>query len=96
MRDGTLTALTSGLLLGLHSADLKPLLESRPELAESLSHSAAKLQQFIAMFDRVRDSAGRDRTARSFVANQEFLPSDYRGPVLIFDDSEVTAHGADH
>jgi small-conductance mechanosensitive channel len=50
--DVSLTALTSGLLLGLHSEDLKPLLESRPELAESLSHSAVKLQQFIAMFDR--------------------------------------------
>ena len=50
--DVTLTALTSGLLLGLHSEDLKPLLESRPELAESLSHSAVKLQQFISMFDR--------------------------------------------
>ena len=48
----TLGALTSGLLLGLHSEDLKPLLQSRPELAESLSHSAAKLQQFIAMFDQ--------------------------------------------
>jgi len=50
--DVTLTALTSGLLLGLHSEDLKPLLESRPELAESLSHSAVKLQQFMSMFDR--------------------------------------------
>jgi len=50
--DVTLTALTSGLLLGLHSEDLKPLLESRPELAESLSRSAVKLQQFIAIFDR--------------------------------------------
>ena len=50
--DVTLTALTSGLLLGLHSEDLKPVLETRPELAESLSHSAVKLQQFISMFDR--------------------------------------------
>jgi small-conductance mechanosensitive channel/CRP-like cAMP-binding protein len=50
--DVSLTALSSGLLLGLHSEDLKPLLESRLGLAESLSHSAVKLQQFIAMFDR--------------------------------------------
>ena len=50
--DVTLTALTTELLLGLHWDDLKPLLESRPELAESLSHSAVKLQQFISMFDR--------------------------------------------
>ena len=50
--DVTMTALTSGLLLGLHSEDLKPVLESRPELAERLSQSAVKLQQFIAMFDR--------------------------------------------
>ena len=41
--DVSLTALTSGLLLGLHSEELKPLLELRPELAESLSHSAVKL-----------------------------------------------------
>jgi small-conductance mechanosensitive channel len=49
---GTLTALTSGHLLELRAADLKPILEARPELIESLSHSAAKLQQFIAMFDK--------------------------------------------
>jgi CRP-like cAMP-binding protein len=48
----TLAALTSGFLLGLHSEDLKPLLQAHPELAESLSHSAAKLQQFIAMFEQ--------------------------------------------
>jgi small-conductance mechanosensitive channel len=49
---GTFTALTSGLLLELHSKELKPILESRPELVESLSHSATKLQQFVAMFDK--------------------------------------------
>jgi len=49
---GTLTALTSGLLLGLRSEDLKPVLQSRPELVELLSQSAARLQQFITMFDR--------------------------------------------
>jgi CRP-like cAMP-binding protein len=49
---GTFTASTSGLLLELCSKDLKPILESRPELMESLSHSAAKAQQFVAMFDK--------------------------------------------
>ena len=49
---GTFTALTSGLLLGLPAADLKPIFEARPELVESLSHSAAKLQQFVTTFDR--------------------------------------------
>jgi small-conductance mechanosensitive channel len=49
---GTFTALTSGLLLQLQSEELKPILESRPELMESLSHSATKAQQFVAMFDK--------------------------------------------
>jgi CRP-like cAMP-binding protein len=49
---GTFTAFTSGLLLELCSTDLKPILESRPELMESLSHSATKAQQFVAMFDK--------------------------------------------
>jgi len=39
-------------LLGSKAADLKPILEARPELVESLSHSAAKLQQFVTTFDR--------------------------------------------
>jgi small-conductance mechanosensitive channel len=52
VEDITLTSLTSGLLLGLHSDDLKPILESRPELVELLSHSVSKLQQYIAMFDQ--------------------------------------------
>jgi small-conductance mechanosensitive channel len=49
---GTFTALTSGLLLQLSSEALKPVLESRPELMESLSHSATKVQQFVEMFDK--------------------------------------------
>ncbi len=49
---GTFTALTSGLLLEIHSEDLKPILESRPELVESLSHSATRVQHFVAMFDK--------------------------------------------
>jgi small-conductance mechanosensitive channel/CRP-like cAMP-binding protein len=48
----TLTAATLGLLLELHSENLKPILQSRPELAESLCDSAARLQQFVATFDR--------------------------------------------
>jgi small-conductance mechanosensitive channel len=49
---GTFVALTSGLLLESKSEDLKPILEARPELLESLSHSAARLQHFVAMFDQ--------------------------------------------
>jgi len=45
----TFTALSSGLLLGLCSADLKPILESRPELAESFSHLVAKQQHHLAI-----------------------------------------------
>ncbi|MBV8378750.1 MAG: mechanosensitive ion channel [Verrucomicrobia bacterium] len=52
---GTLTALTSGLLLELRSEDLKPILESRPELVESLSRSAINVQQFVAMFEKAAD-----------------------------------------
>jgi small-conductance mechanosensitive channel len=50
--DVTLTAITSGLLLGLYSKDLEPVLQSRPELVELLSHSVSKLQQTLAMFDQ--------------------------------------------
>jgi small-conductance mechanosensitive channel/CRP-like cAMP-binding protein len=50
--NGTLTALTSGLLLGLCSEDLKPVFQSRPELVELLSYSVARQQQYIAMFDQ--------------------------------------------
>jgi len=49
---GTFTALTSGLILQLDSEELKPILESRPELMESLSYSATKVQRFVAMFDK--------------------------------------------
>jgi hypothetical protein len=45
--DATFTALSSGLLLGLRSADLKPILESRPELVESLSHVIAGQQHLL-------------------------------------------------
>jgi small-conductance mechanosensitive channel len=48
----TLTGLTSGLLLGLDSEDLKRILESRPELAEMLSHSVARQQRRYAIFDK--------------------------------------------
>jgi small-conductance mechanosensitive channel len=49
---GTFAALTSGLLLESKSEDLKPILEARPALTESLSHSVAKAQQFVTTFDR--------------------------------------------
>jgi small-conductance mechanosensitive channel/CRP-like cAMP-binding protein len=49
---GTYTTVTSGHLLELRAEDLKPIIEARPELIESLSHSAAKAQQFVAMFDK--------------------------------------------
>jgi small-conductance mechanosensitive channel len=47
----TLTALSSGLLLGLCSEDLKPILESRPELVESLGHVLARQQHLLAILD---------------------------------------------
>jgi small-conductance mechanosensitive channel/CRP-like cAMP-binding protein len=45
--EATFTALSSGLLLGLCSADFKPILESRPELVESLSHLVARQQHLL-------------------------------------------------
>jgi len=45
--DATFRALSSGLLLGLRSADLKPILDSRPELVESLSHVVARQQHLL-------------------------------------------------
>jgi hypothetical protein len=39
-------------LLESKSEDLKPILEARPELIESLTHSVAKAQQLVTMFDR--------------------------------------------
>ena len=47
----TFTALSSGLLLGLCSEDLKPILESRPELVELLSHVLARQQHLLAILD---------------------------------------------
>jgi small-conductance mechanosensitive channel len=49
---GSFAALTSGLLLESKSEDLKPILEARPELVESLSHYVAKLQRLVTMFDQ--------------------------------------------
>jgi hypothetical protein len=48
----TFAALTSGILLESESEDLKPILEARPELIESLSHAAARLQKFVITFDQ--------------------------------------------
>jgi small-conductance mechanosensitive channel len=45
----TFTAISSGLLLGFCSADLQPILESRPELAEAFSHVVAKDQHMLAI-----------------------------------------------
>jgi len=45
----TFTALSSGLLLGFSSTDLKPILESRPELVESLSQVVASEQHLLAI-----------------------------------------------
>jgi len=47
--DATFTALSSGLLLELCSADLKPILESRPELAELLSHVVTRQQHLLTV-----------------------------------------------
>jgi CRP-like cAMP-binding protein len=43
------TGLSSGLLLGLRSEDFKPIVESRPELAELLSHVVARQQHLLAI-----------------------------------------------
>jgi small-conductance mechanosensitive channel/CRP-like cAMP-binding protein len=48
----TLTAITPGLLLGLRSEDLKPILQSRPELVELICHAVAKKQHLFAHFDK--------------------------------------------
>ncbi|MBV8224192.1 MAG: mechanosensitive ion channel [Verrucomicrobia bacterium] len=48
----TFTALSSGLLLGFRSADLKPIIESRPELVELLSHLVARQQHVLDIFDK--------------------------------------------
>jgi small-conductance mechanosensitive channel/CRP-like cAMP-binding protein len=48
----TFTALSSGLLLGLCSSDLKPIIQSRPELVESLSHVVAREQHLLTIRGR--------------------------------------------
>jgi small-conductance mechanosensitive channel/CRP-like cAMP-binding protein len=45
----TFTAVSSGLLLGLCAADLKPILESRPELVEPLSHLVTSQEHLLAV-----------------------------------------------
>lgn len=52
----SLTALTTGLLVGLCSEDLKPLITSRPELAEALSAMAAKQRQYLDHVNQQDDS----------------------------------------
>ena len=49
---GTLTALTPGLLLQVNSENLRPLLESRPELVHALSYAAVQLKQSITTLER--------------------------------------------
>jgi small-conductance mechanosensitive channel/CRP-like cAMP-binding protein len=49
---GTLKALTPGLLLQVDSENLKPLLESRPELVDSLSYAATQVKQSITTLER--------------------------------------------
>jgi small-conductance mechanosensitive channel len=68
---GNFTALTSGLLLQLCADDLKPILESRPELVEYLSVSASKMQQLVAIFDKaaVRPVAIEQRDFLSRIRN---------------------------
>jgi hypothetical protein len=47
----TLTAITSGLVLGAKAEDLKPIIEARPELCEALSNTVAKLQRTLTTLD---------------------------------------------
>jgi len=48
---GTLTALTPVVLLQVDSEHLRPLLESRPELVDLLSHTAAEVKQSITALE---------------------------------------------
>jgi small-conductance mechanosensitive channel/CRP-like cAMP-binding protein len=48
----TLTALTPGLLLQVTSENLRPLLESRPELVQTLSYAAVQLKESITALER--------------------------------------------
>jgi small-conductance mechanosensitive channel len=47
----SLTAITSGVLLGFCSEDLKPILASRPELVESVTNAVARKQHLFTMLD---------------------------------------------
>jgi small-conductance mechanosensitive channel/CRP-like cAMP-binding protein len=49
---GGFSAVTSGLLLELKTEDLKPVIEGRPELMESLCHYITRMQEFLARFER--------------------------------------------
>jgi small-conductance mechanosensitive channel/CRP-like cAMP-binding protein len=49
---GTFRAVTSGLLLGLKAEHLKPILEGRPDLLESLSLYVSQMQEFMTRFER--------------------------------------------
>src|SRR3984893_1123447 len=47
----TLTAITTGVLLGFCSEDLKPILASRPELVELVCNAVARKQHLFTMLD---------------------------------------------
>ena len=49
---GNFRAATSGLLLEFKAEHLKPILEDRPELAESLSLYVTQMQEFLTKFER--------------------------------------------
>jgi hypothetical protein len=49
----TLTAMTPGVLLGVCSEDLKPILASRPELVELVSNMVARKQHLFTTLDQV-------------------------------------------
>ena len=49
---GGFSAVTSGLLLEFKTEDLKPIIESRPELMEALCHYITRMQEFITRFER--------------------------------------------
>jgi small-conductance mechanosensitive channel/CRP-like cAMP-binding protein len=48
----TFAALSSGLLLEWKAMDLKPILQARPELADTLNRSRTKVQQLLDAFDK--------------------------------------------
>ena len=49
---GGFSALTPGLLLEFKTEDLKPIIESRPEVMEDLCHYITRMQEFITRFER--------------------------------------------